>query len=223
MFYDALNNEHGLKYDPFKALVVPRPIGWVSTVSNDGVPNIAPYSFFNAIADRPHYVMFSSEGIKDSLQNIIDTGEFVWSFANYELRHAMNITSATVASDLDEFALANLQAEPSRLVRPPRVAGAPAALECRAWKMIELPGGAGRSRPNYTMVIGVVVGVHIDDRYITDGLVNTGAMQPIARLGYMNYGLIGEDQVFTMDRPTVDDAGHVVPPESAPGWDGVYR
>jgi flavin reductase (DIM6/NTAB) family NADH-FMN oxidoreductase RutF len=212
MFYDAIENQHGLRHDPFKALVVPRPIGWVSTVSAAGVLNLAPYSFFNAIADQPHFVMFSSEGEKDTLRNISETSEFVCSLANYELRQAMNLSSATVAADVDEFELAGLTPAPSRLVRPPRVEGAPAAFECKQ-----------RSRPNYTMVIGMVVGIHIDDRYVSDGLVDAGAMRPIARLGYMNYSVLGPEQIFGMDRPRLDEAGEIIPPEEAPAWDGIYR
>jgi flavin reductase (DIM6/NTAB) family NADH-FMN oxidoreductase RutF len=135
----------------------------------------------------------------------------------------MNLSSATVAADVDEFELAGLTPAPSRLVRPPRVEGAPAAFECKAWKTVELDGGTQRSRPNYTMVIGMVVGIHIDDRYVSDGLVDAGAMRPIARLGYMNYSVLGPEQIFGMDRPRLDEAGEIIPPEEAPAWDGIYR
>ena len=110
MFYDALENKHGLPHDPFKALAVPRPIGWISTVSKSGVANLAPYSFFNAVAEKPHYVVFGSGGIKDSLANIEETGEFVCNIATYDLRHQMNISSATVPHGVDEFPLAGLTA-----------------------------------------------------------------------------------------------------------------
>ena len=139
MYYDSIENKHGLKHDPFKALVAPRPIGWVSTVNNDGVLNLAPYSFFNAVSDRPHYVMFVSVQRKDSLRNIEANGEFTCSISTMDTRDGMNISSAPVDALSDEFALADLETAPSHFVKPPRVARAPASLECKHWKTIELP------------------------------------------------------------------------------------
>lgn len=194
MFYEPRKRNHGLPHDPFKALVAPRPIGWVSTLSREGVLNLAPYSFFNAVAEAPPYLMFSSAGRKDSLENADATGEFVCSLATWDLREAMNASSATVPPEVDEFALAGLETAPSRLVRPPRVAASPVAFECRTWKLIELP-----SNHRYTMVIGEVVGIHIEERFIRNGLVDTAAMRPIARLGYMDYSVV--DEVFTIQRP----------------------
>ena len=196
MFYDTASNGHGLRSDPLKALIAPRPIGWISTLSPDGVVNLAPYSFFNAISEDPPYVMFSSGGRKDSQNNAETTGEFVCSIVSYALREAMNVTSAPVPPEVDEMALAGLAPAPCRLVKTPRVAAAPAALECRYWKTVPLPSsGAG----GYSLIIGEVVGVHIEDRFIVDGRVDTVAMRPIARMGYGDFAVV--DGKFTMRRP----------------------
>lgn len=222
MHYDAIENQHGLRHDPFKALIVPRPIGWIASVSKDGVANLAPYSFFNAVSDRPHYVMFSSAGFKDSVRNIHETGEFTCSLSNWETRSGMNISSAPVASDVSEFPLAELETAPSRFVSTPRVASAPAAFECRHWKTVELPDvEPGTDRGHY-VVFGQVVGIYINDEFVHDGLVDTGAMRPIARLGYMQYAQVGPENVFDLNRPLVADDGTVSSPEAAE-WDGVYR
>ena len=196
MFYDTASNAHGLRHDPMKAIVAPRPIGWISTLSLDGVANLAPYSFFNMVAENPPYVMFSSAGRKDSQRNAEETGEFVCSLAVFDLREAMNVSSAGVGPEVDEFVLAGLATAPSRLVKPPRVAASPAALECRYWKTVSPPS---RSRQPYSMVIGEVVGVHIDDRFVADGMVDTVAMHPIARMGYMDYAVV--DGKFVLRRP----------------------
>jgi flavin reductase (DIM6/NTAB) family NADH-FMN oxidoreductase RutF len=213
MFYDAIANTHGLRYDPMKALVAPRPVGWISSLGSDGSRNLAPYSFFNVVSDKPNYVMFSSAGYKNSVQHISETGEFVCSLATWELRHAMNATSAEVARGVDEFALAGLTPEPSRLVEPPRVKESPVALECRHWKTVELPRHSDKGQQFY-VVFGLVVGVHIDDAYIADGRIDTGRMQPIARLGYMDYSVVRPDTVFTIDRPTIDADGRAVMPKT---------
>lgn len=197
MFYDAIENAHGLKHDPFKALIAPRPIGWISTVDANGVVNLAPYSFFNAVSDNPHYVMFSSLNRKDSQRNAEETGEFVCSLATWDLRDAMNKTSAGVGPEVDEMALAGLTPAPSQLVKPPRVAESPVAFECKYFQSVELPPDTGRGL--YTMVIGRVVGIHIDDAAIKDGMVDTGQLRPIARLGYMDYSVV--DNTFTLQRP----------------------
>jgi flavin reductase (DIM6/NTAB) family NADH-FMN oxidoreductase RutF len=209
MFYDAIVNAHGLKYDPFKALIAPRPVGWISTVSRDGVANLAPYSFFNAVSEKPAYVVFGSAGVKDSLANIRETGEFVCSLATYDLRHQMNMTSASVPHGVDEFALGGLTAAKSNLVKPPRVKESPVAFECRHFQTIDLPPNPG-AKSGYHMVIGLVVGIHIDDRYIRNGLVDTAAMRPIARLGYMDYAVVTPETTFTIDRPNVGKDGKVI-------------
>lgn len=208
MFYDALKNDHGLAYDPVKALVAPRPIGWVSTVSKDGVLNLAPYSFFNMVAEKPAYVFFSSSGSKDSWRNAEDTGEFVFSLATYDLKDKMNTTSALVAPDVDEFKLAGLTTAPSHFVRPPRVAESPAALECTYWKTVELPSHGGKGK-KHAIVFGLVVGIHIEDRAIKDGMVDTGSLGLIARLGYHDYGVLRPEDVFTMGKPAVDESGKI--------------
>ena len=210
MFYDAIENRHGLPHDPLKALVTPRPIGWISTVGSDGICNLAPYSFFNAVGEKPGYVVFGSAGLKDSLRNIAENGEFVCSLATWDLRYHMNMSSAQVPHGVDEFPLAGLTAAASRLVKPPRVKESPVALECRHFQTIALPG-AGRYHHSYNLVIGQIVGIYIDDRFIKDGIVDTAAMKPIARLGYMDYAVVTPETTFTLTRPEVDGNGKVVP------------
>ncbi|MFM2423394.1 MAG: hypothetical protein RL291_1924 [Pseudomonadota bacterium] len=207
MHYDAIANTHGLKRDPLKALAVPRPIGWISTQSKAGVLNLAPYSFFNCVSEKPAYVVFGTAGIKDSLANIQETGEFVCSMATYDLRNEMNMTSAMVPREIDEFPLSGLTPAQSKFVKPPRVKESPAAFECQHWKTVELPGVPGMGpRDDYYLVIGLVVGIYIDDTFIKDGIVDTPAMQPIARLGYMDYSVVRPDTIFTIERPAVAEA-----------------
>ena len=221
MYYDCITNEHGLKHDPFKALVAPRPIGWIATVSEDDVLNLAPYSFFNAVAANPNYVMFSSVDKKDSVKNIESNGEFTCSISTWDTREGMNISSAPVDYLADEFALANLATSPSQFVKPPRVARAPASLECKHWKTVEMPDVHPGSDRGHFLIIGQVIGIFIDDNFIKDGIVNTAAMRPLARMGYMDYGVITPETAFELRRPIVKEDGSV---ESATGeWDGVYR
>jgi flavin reductase (DIM6/NTAB) family NADH-FMN oxidoreductase RutF len=222
MHYDPARRDHGLPHDPFKALVVPRPIGWIATLGKDGVANLAPYSFFNAVSDRPPMVMFSSGGHKDSLRNIEDTGDLTCSIASWALREAMNLSSAPVAPGVDEFALAGLGKAESRYVRPPRVAEAPAAFECKLWQLLPLPPARPGGASAYTMVIGTVVGVYIDDVFIKDGLVRTGEMRPLARLGYMDYSVLAPESMFTMNRPLASGDGLQAILDPGP-WDGVFR
>lgn len=201
MFYQPGVAGHGLAHNPFKALIAPRPIGWISTLDTAGHANLAPFSFFNAIADEPPMVIYSSTGTKpgregerkDTAANIRETGEFVCNIVSYALRDAMNVTSAGLAAGEDEFAAAGLARAESRVVRPPRVAAAPAALECQLWRMIDLPG------PANILVIGTVVGIHIDDSVIVDGMVDVTRYRPLARLGYRDYAAV--DHVFPLDRP----------------------
>ena len=226
MHYPTTARAPGMKFDPFKALAVPRPIGWIGTVNRDGVPNLAPYSFFNAISDRPPMVMFSSGGQKDSLRNILESGEFTCSIANMALHEAMNLSSAPVAPGVNEFALAGLGAAKSMCVRPPFVAQAPAAFECRLWKVIDLPVPEGKAggpaAEGYHMVIGEVLAIYIDDQFVEDGIVNTGKMQPLARLGYMDYAVVNAESMFTLNRPTASADGRSAEVQPGP-WDGVYR
>lgn len=209
MFYETEGNQHGLPRDPFKALVSPRPIGWISTISKDGVCNIAPYSFFNALSEKPHYVVFGSAGVKDSVANIEQTGEFVCSLSTYALRTEMNVTSAAVPHGVDEFPLSGLTAVKSHLVKPPRVKESPAALECKHWKTIELPPSVPGGRPGNYAVIGLVVGIYIDDSALKGGFFDTAAAQPLSRLGYMDYSWVTGETMVTIHRPEVDAEGKV--------------
>lgn len=197
MFYDAVRNDHGFEFDPFKALVAPRPIGWISSLSATGVANLAPYSYFNAMSQAPHYVVFGSGGRKDSLRNIEATKEFAVNLATWDLREQMNITSSAAPSHVDEFDLAKLAKAPCRLIKVPRVAESPVCLECRLFNIVELPDDEGRIT-DY-IVIGRVIGIHIDDRFIENGRVNTAAMRPIARMGYAEYATVTE--AWRMRRP----------------------
>lgn len=227
MHYPTSARAPGLPFDPFKALAVPRPIGWIGSLDPAGRPNLAPYSFFNAISDRPPMVMFSSAGRKDSLRNILATGEFTCSIAHWDLRDAMNLSSAPVAPGVDEFALAGLTAAASLLIKPPRVAQAPAAFECRLWQTLDLPApparpGASTAPEGYTLVIGEVVAVYIDDAYLEGGIVQTAKMRPLARLGYMDYAVVTPETLFTMNRPEASADGLSAQVQPGP-WDGIYR
>ena len=196
MFYEVALNNHGLPLDPFYALVGPRPIGWISTLSKDGIANLAPYSFYNAFAHNPHYVAFGSGGYKDTVRNAVETGEFAVNLATFELREAMNATSSGVTGD--EFGLAGLEKAACRLIKPPRVALSPVCLECKFFKSVELPDDSGQV--NDWLVIGRVIGIHIDEKSIENGRVNTAAMKPIARLGYAEYTTV--ETAWKMRRPT---------------------
>lgn len=198
MFYDARKNDHGLPHNPFKAIVAPRPIGWITSMSAAGEINLAPYSFFNGVSSRPAVVMFSSEGRKDSLTFIRETGEFVCSLATWDLREAMNKTSAPMPRGVDEMAEAGLAAAPSRLVKPPRVAASPCALECVLLQIVPIADTEGRDLDTH-VVFGQVIGVHIDERFIRNGRLDTAAMKPIARCGYQNYAAVESE--FRMVRP----------------------
>ena len=200
MFYEPARANHGLPHDPFKALVAPRPIGWITAMSRAGEINLSPYSFFNAVADKPPMVVFSSWGRKDALTFIEETGEFVCNVVSYSLREAMNATSAALPRGENEMTFAGLEAAPSQFVKPPRVADAPAALECRWLQTVPLKPAEG-GEPQYWLVIGQVVGVYIDDRFIVDGLVDTAAMQVVARAGYFDYFVAEKGTKFSMRRP----------------------
>jgi flavin reductase (DIM6/NTAB) family NADH-FMN oxidoreductase RutF len=198
MFYTTDKNDHGLPHDPFKAIVAPRPIGWITTMSATGAINLAPYSYFNGVHSKPPLVMFASESRKDSLTFVEETREFVCNLATWALRDQMNQTSAPYPRGVDEMRAAGLTPAPCRLVKPPRVAEAPCALECRWLQTVPLNDANGRALDGF-VVIGQVVGVHIDERYIRNGLLDTAAMQPIARGGYHDYSVLTES--FTMRRP----------------------
>ncbi len=198
MYYEIAANDHGLPHDPLKALVAPRPIGWISSLSADGVPNLAPYSFFNMLAVSPAIVGFSSGMRKDSQNNIEETGEFVYNFASVDLIDAVNISSSHVPNTVNEFELAGVTAVASTCVKAPRVAEAHAHLECEYLQTVALPHVSGKEIP-WSLILGRVVAVHIDDAFIKDGLVNTVGMQPLTRMGYMDYGVLSH--TITKERP----------------------
>ena len=198
MHYDAKTNKHGLKHDPFKSLVAPRPIGWISSMSAEGKLNLAPYSFFNGISDNPHLVMFASQGPKDSQVNAETTGEFVCNLATWDLRDAMNATSAPLSHGVSEFETAGLTPAPCIDVKVPRVKETPVAMECKYLKTVGLTDVDG-NEARYSMVLGQVVRIHIDDAYIDGGMVDIARIRPIARLGYHDYAVVNE--VFSMRRP----------------------
>ena len=199
MFYEPDKRDRSvLPYDAFKAIVAPRPIGWITSVDAEGRINLAPYSFFNGVNSRPPAVMFASEGRKDSVRNIEATGEFVCNLATWDLREAMNATSAPLPHGVNEMERAGLTPAPSRLVRPPRVAQAACALECRLLQIVALDDLAGQPAGCH-VVFGQVVGVHIDDQFIKSGRLDTAAMRPIARCGYDDYTVV--ERIFSMQRP----------------------
>ena len=192
-----------LEHNPFKALVAPRPIGWITTMSRAGVVNLAPFSYFNAVADTPPCVMFCPNGTKpdgapkDSLTNVEETGEFVFNIATWATREQMNLTSAHEPGSIDEMAKAGLTAVPSLKVKPPRVGESPVHFECRHLQTVEMPEGK-RGVRNF-VVFGQVVAVHVSEEVVTDGLVDYRKLRPIARLGYMDYCVV--DEHFSMQRP----------------------
>jgi flavin reductase (DIM6/NTAB) family NADH-FMN oxidoreductase RutF len=199
MFYQAgQHRAAGLQHNPFKAIVAPRPVGWISTVSKSGAINLAPYSFFSALQSNPDIVMFSSDGKKDTIAFVEETGEFVCSLATYDLRHEMNMTSAPLARGTSEFAHAGLTMAPSRIVKPPRVAESPTAMECKLLQIVS-PNQLSGASAGCHVVIGQVVGFHIDERFVENGRLNTAAMRPIARCGYDEYAVV--DGVFAITRP----------------------
>ena len=199
-FYEPRDG-HRLPHDPLNAMVAPRPIGWISSVSADGVRNVAPYSFFNLINYTPPLIAFSSMGWKDSVANIAATGEFVWNLATRDLAEAMNATAAAVAAEVDEFDLAGLETLPSRLVAPARVAASPVAFECRLTQLIRLKDRQGADLDQY-LVIGEAVGIHIDSAMLDDGVYQTARPRPILRGGGpADYFEVTPETRFTMRRP----------------------
>jgi flavin reductase (DIM6/NTAB) family NADH-FMN oxidoreductase RutF len=199
MFYEYDKRDLSkLRHDPFKAIVAPRPIGWITSISANNEVNLAPYSYFNGVNSKPALVMFASEGHKDSVSNIEQTREFVCNLATWDLRDAMNATSAPLPHGINEMQRAGLAPAPSRLVKPPRVAASPCALECKLIRIVAMETAAGKPVDCH-VVFGEVVGVHIDDRFIVNGQLDTAAMKPIARCGYDQYAVV--ESVFSMTRP----------------------
>ena len=200
LFYEPHERDNALlPHDPFKSVIAPRPIGWVSTLSADGAVNLAPYSFFNAVCSRPAMIAFSSEGMKDSVTFASQTREFVWNMPTWELREQMNETSASLERGANEFDHAGLEMAPSRIVAPPRVAATPCALECKVTQTLNLTDVDGNETDRH-LVVGQVVGVHLDERFIRDGIVDVASMRPVARCGYTaDYTVL--DRLFQMERP----------------------
>ncbi len=198
MFYETAGNRHNLDYDPFKAIISPRPIGWISTLSKDGVANLAPYSFFNAVGTDPHLVMFASSNLKDSARNAVETGEFVCNFVSDNLKEVMNMCAVNCAPDVSEFDFASIASAPGKTVKVPHVADAYAALECKLLQVIN-PVDLDGNVTNSHMIIGQVSGVHIADEAIRNGRFDVTHTRPVARLGYLDYSTISE--VFEIKRP----------------------
>ena len=203
MFYQPGKTNHGLPHDPFKSCVIPRPIGWISSLAPDGVANLAPFSQFQNLTFDPPYVMFAANQKvagtrKDSAYNAEQTGEFVWNMATYDLREAVNISGMEVPADTDEFDLAGVTKAPSHLIKPPRVAESPIHFECSYHSTLRLPGNKGLG--SVDIVIGKVLAIHISDDVLTpDGLIDVVKIRPIARLGYYDYTSI--ESVFRMEIP----------------------
>ncbi len=198
MIYSTALQDHGLPHDPFKAIVTPRPIGWITALSAKGEVNLSPYSFFNAVSSRPHIVMFSSEDKKDAVAFVEETGEFTCSIVSKALAQQMNMTSAPLPRGASEYAHAGLEMAPSKFVKPPRVAASPAALECKLLSVQQLNDLDGKALPRW-MVLGQVVGIYMDDACIRNGRFDTAAANPIARCGYADYAEV--DRLFSIIRP----------------------
>ncbi|MCH2488445.1 MAG: flavin reductase family protein [Erythrobacter sp.] len=199
-FYEPKDG-HRLPHDPLNAIVAPRPIGWISSQSADGTRNLAPYSFFNLINYSPPLIAFASAGWKDTVANIDATGEFVWNLATQAQAEAMNTSSASVAADVDEFALADLETLPSEMVKPPRVAGSPVHFECRLTQLVRLQNRQGKDLDQW-LVIGEAIGIHIDPAMLDDGIYQTARPVPITRGGGpADYFAITQDALFKMKRP----------------------
>ncbi|HTD04876.1 flavin reductase family protein [Undibacterium sp.] len=199
-FYEP-SNGHRLAHDPFNAIVGPRPIGWIASHSASGVLNLAPYSFFNAFNYTPPIVGFASIGRKDSLNNIEQTGEFVWNLATRPLAEAMNLSSVSAPPEVDEFGFAGLTPIQGRIVKVARVAESPVAFECRCSQILQLTTAAGSSVETW-LVLGEVVGVHIDHALLKDGNYDTAGAHPILRGGGpTDYFEVMAETLFHMRRP----------------------
>ena len=199
MFYRPKDG-HGLPHNPFNAIITPRPIGWISTQDSSGNRNLAPYSFFNAVAYVPPQVMFAStgakldqDGTKDSVSNIRQTGMFCVNIVEYAMLDAMNASSASLAKSEDEFDKAGLEGVACNTITGFRVANAPASLECKLTQIVQLPGEA-----NFT-VFGEVTGVHMRDDCMVGGLFDVRKFKPLSRLGYKDYSVV--DNIFSLNRP----------------------
>lgn len=201
MFYEPKKG-HPFKIDPYKSLIFPRPIGWISTINKKGIANLAPYSYFNAIADEPPQIMFasgvhpSSKGYKDSLTNILSTKEFVVNFVTSDTKNQMNISSIDAPHDIDEFSFSKLNKRKSKLIKTPSVAKSPINLECKLLKTLRLKSN---SKQQGTLVMGEVIGIYINNKFIKNDRIDSTAMRYIARMGYSEYTTISTK--FRMPRP----------------------
>ena len=202
MFYDPRTEGHGLPHSPWMALISPRPIAWISTVSSKGVCNLAPYSAFNTICSNPPFVMFSSDGMKDTLRNIQDTGVFCVNIPGEGLKDALNDSCPPFDPDVDEFDMAGVAATPCENIPCPRVAEAPVSIECTLNQITKLEPKSDVPCQNQ-VVFGEVVGIHISESVLRDGLVATDLLRPLARMGYRDYCAVTES--FEMIRPSVAD------------------
>lgn len=197
-FEPEARDKNVFPWDPFKGVVAPRPIGWISSMDKAGRVNLAPYSFFNGVLSRPRIVMFSSESEKDAAAFAIESGEFAWSMATWALRDQMNLSSEALPRGQSEFAYAKLETAPCRLVKAPRVAASPAALECKVTQVLRVQDIDGKDTGG-VVVYGQVVGMHVDERFMKKGRFDLAAAKPIARCGYDEYTVI--ESVFPMTRP----------------------
>ncbi|TDN64802.1 flavin reductase family protein [Scandinavium goeteborgense] len=201
MYFYQPSDGHGLPHDPLNAIIGPRPIGWIASVDAHGKRNLAPYSFFNCFNYRPPIIGFASSGWKDSVQNIVETREFVWNLTTFDLASAMNETSASLAHGEDEFIRAGLTPVESRVVRAPRVAESPVNFECRLSQCIQLTGADGTAVDTW-LVLGEVVAVHIDESLLENGIYQTAKAKPVLRAGGPSaYYSIDESQRFDLTRP----------------------
>jgi flavin reductase (DIM6/NTAB) family NADH-FMN oxidoreductase RutF len=205
MFFEPDKNDHGLPYNPIKACVVPRPIGWITTVNNDGLVNAAPFSFFNILSYNPPFVIFSAGGHaddqedKDTVANVKANGEFVYNMATWDQRDQMNETGLIVDRNVGELSETGLEALPSTIVKPPRIKGSPVHLECKLHEIVVLPGNSRMAV--HHAVFGQVVGAHIIDDAITDdGIFDVGSLKPLSRLGYKDYAWTDHSVMFQMEK-----------------------
>ena len=204
MFYETKKKNHGLKYDPFKSCIIPRPIAWITTISNNGEDNCAPYSFFNGVASDPPMVMFANNGLaiinegpKDTFSNIKDNREFVINISTYNNKDKINQTCFPLAKGESEIDLAKLETRESKIVKPKILSESPINMECKLHQIIDLP--VNNKNEYNGIIIGQVLGIHIQDDYILNGIIDVKKLQPLARLGYMDYSIV--DSFFQMNRP----------------------
>jgi flavin reductase (DIM6/NTAB) family NADH-FMN oxidoreductase RutF len=199
IFFEPESRDRKLfPWDPFKGVVVPRPIGWISSMNKAGQLNLAPYSFFNGVLSRPRIVSFCSESEKDAAAFAIESGEFAWSMATWDLREQMNATSEGLPRGQSEFDYAKLATAPCRLIKAPRVAASPAAMECKVTQVLRVKDADGKETGG-VVVYGQVIGMHIDERFMKEGRFDLAAVKPIARCGYDEYTVV--EKVFAMTRP----------------------